>query len=372
MSKKKKEELQFYSLDNILKRNAHYNVIIGERSNGKTTAVLKYCLKHFVETGKETAYIRRYEDDLKGSKGESVFSGLLNLGGSNYIEEITEGHYTTIVYRGRTWYLAVYDEIEEKLQLQPQPFARAFALTQQERYKGLSYPDIDTVLFDEFLTRGYYLHDEFITYMNLLSTIIRQRDGIKIFMLGNTVNKYSPYFAEMGLKHVKDMKKGSIDLYTYGKTELKVAVEFADFPSKEKPSDVYFAFDNPRLNMITGQGMVWEIAIYPHAPMKWKPKDIMLTYFIIFEGDTLQCEIIAVSGTVFTFIHRKTTELQDPDHDLIFTPDYDPRHNWRRKLTKPFDQIGRRIAWFYAADKVYYQDNEVGEVVRNYLQFSNT
>ena len=106
--------------------------------------------------------------------------------------------------------------------------------------------------------------------------------------------------------------------------------------------------------------------------MKWKPKDILLTYFIIFEGDTLQCEIIVVSGTVFTFIHRKTTELQDPDHDLIFTPDYDPRHNWRRKLTKPFDQIGRKIAWFYAADKVYYQDNEVGEVVRNYLQFCNT
>ena len=36
-------------------------------------------------------------------------------------------------------------------------------------------------------------------FMNVLSTIIRDRENIKIFMLGNTVNKYCPYFDEMGL-----------------------------------------------------------------------------------------------------------------------------------------------------------------------------
>ena len=37
--------MEFYSLDNILKNNAHYNIIIGERSNGKTYACLKYGLE---------------------------------------------------------------------------------------------------------------------------------------------------------------------------------------------------------------------------------------------------------------------------------------------------------------------------------------
>lgn len=362
----RKKELKFYDLEPILAKNAHYNIIIGERSNGKTTAVLKYCLQHFIDTGKQTGYIRRYDEDIKGQNGERVFSALLSLG---FVKEITGGLYDKIIYKGRAWYLGVYNEIDEKIETQEKPFAYAFALTKQESYKGLSYPDIDTILFDEFLTRTYYLHDEFIIYMNLLSTIIRQRSGIKIFMLGNTVNKYSPYFAEMGLKHIKDMKKGSIDLYSYGNSALSVAVEFADFPSKEKPSDVYFAFDNPRLNMITGAGQVWEIAIYPHAPCKWKPKDIVFSYFIIFDGEMLQADVVALDNDIFTFIHRKTTPIQDDTRDLVFTPDYNIKLNYRRKLTRPQDQLGQKIFWFFKHDRVYYQDNETGEIVRNYIKF---
>ncbi len=364
MARTKKEALKFYDLKNILSKNAQYNLIIGERSNGKTTAVLKYCLKRYIDTGKQTAYIRRYEEDIKGNRGEAVFSALLSLG---YVEEITGGLYDRIVYRGRAWYLGVYNEIDEKIETQEKPFAYAFAITKQESYKGISYPDIDTVLFDEFLTRTYYLPDEFVTFMNLLSTIIRQRDGVKIFMLGNTVNKYSPYFAEMGLKHIKEMQKGSIDVYSYGNTALRVAVEFADFPSKEKPSDVYFAFDNPRLNMITGTGEVWEIAVYPHAPCKWKPKDVLLSYFIQFDGELLQADVVGIDNNVFTFIHRKTTPIQDEKRDLVFTPDYDIKRNYRRKIDTPQDRTGAKLWDMYKYDRVYYQDNETGETVRNYL-----
>lgn len=42
----KKQKLKYYSLDNILKKNCVYNVIFGERSNGKTYAVLKLSLIH--------------------------------------------------------------------------------------------------------------------------------------------------------------------------------------------------------------------------------------------------------------------------------------------------------------------------------------
>ncbi len=41
-------EGKYYNLNAILKTNSTYNVIIGERSNGKTYATLKYgvkCLK---------------------------------------------------------------------------------------------------------------------------------------------------------------------------------------------------------------------------------------------------------------------------------------------------------------------------------------
>ena len=58
-------------------------------------------------------------------------------------------------------------------------------------------------------------------------------------MLGNTVNRYCPYFKEMGLAHIKEMKPGDIDLYRYGDSELTVAVEYTT-PKKNSP-DEYFA-----------------------------------------------------------------------------------------------------------------------------------
>ena len=41
---------KYYSLKNILDKNAIYNVIFGERSNGKTYSVLKYGLDVWKKT----------------------------------------------------------------------------------------------------------------------------------------------------------------------------------------------------------------------------------------------------------------------------------------------------------------------------------
>ena len=212
-----------------------------------------------------------------------------------------------------------------------------------------------------------YLPDEFVLFMNVISTIVRYRTDVKIFMLGNTVNKYCPYFNEMGLTHIKEMNAGDIDLYRYGDSELTVAVEYCLPNKKGKKSDLYFAFDNPKLSMITGGA--WEMEIYPHLPYKYKPKDVLFIYFIKFDDELLQCEIVNTENSVFTYIHRKTTELKDTDNDLIYSVDYDARPNWKRKLTKPTTDIEKKIAIFYTREKVYYQDNEVGEIVRNYLQW---
>ena len=79
-------------------------------------------------------------------------------------------------------------------------------ILEKVNYYRLNNPNI---LFDEFITRSMYLPDEFVIFTNVLSTIIRDRNNVKIFMCGNTVNKYCPYYKEMGLNNVsidpKDM-----------------------------------------------------------------------------------------------------------------------------------------------------------------------
>lgn len=356
---------KFYSLNKILKKGALYNVIVGERSNGKTYACLKRGLENYWKTKKQMAIVRRWDTDIIGKRGQTYFNNHINNG---EISKITDGEWTSVHYFASKWYLSRYED--GKLITDDTPFAYGFAISQMEHDKSTGYPNITTVVFDEFISRSAYLPDEFVLFMQVLSTIIRHRKDVTIFMLGNTVNKYCPYFNEMGLKHIKMMKQGTIDLYHYGESQLTVAVEYCDPSSKDgKDSDVYFAFDNPKLSMITGGA--WEIDIYPHCPVKYTPKHILFTYFIEFDDELLQCEIIHCNHNFFTFIHRKTTQLQKPDKDIIFSPNYDPRPNYRRRITKPTDNIGKKIAKFYADDKIFYQDNDVGELVRNYLIWCN-
>ena len=357
--------MKYYSLKNILAKNAQYNIIFGERSNGKTYAVLKYALEQYVKNGKQTALVRRWQEDFVGKRGDVMFNALVD---NDEISKLTNGEWTSVRYYASKWYLCKWDETKTRID-DERPFAYGFAISSMEHDKSTSYPDITTILFDEFITRNVYLNDEFVLFLNVISTIVRHRTDVKIFMLGNTVNKYCPYFNEMGLKHIAKMEQGKIDVYEYGDSGLRVAVEYAGTSKRKgKPSDLYFAFDNKKLKMITSG--VWEIDIYPHCPVKFKPKDISFTYFIIFDDNVLQCEIVCLENMSFTFIHRKTTPLKDEDHDLIYSTEFDPRPNYKRRITHPTSEIEKRITSYYIKDKVFYQDNDVGEVVRNYLQWS--
>lgn len=363
---------KYYSLKNIKTKNARYNVIYGERSNGKTYAVdVEEILENFVESGyvEQGAIVRRFDDDFIGiTSARSMFNALMcNGNGENVIRKRTGGKYDGVEYYGGAFYMTKFDEKTEKQQRTGAIIAYAFSLTSEQSYKGGSYPNITTVLFDEFMTRRFYLNDEFITFQNLLSTIIRDRDNVKIYMCANTVNKYGcPYFAEMGLYRIKQMEQGHIDVYEYGDTGLRVAVEWADSPSKTgKPSDVYFAFNNPRLKMITTGA--WEMDIYPHCPAKYRPKDVAFVYFIRYDGELLQCEIVISDTDEFTYIHRKTGEIKNPDDDLIFDLSPTSKPNMRTRITTPHDDLGKRIYSYYVREKVFYQDNEIGEIVRNYL-----
>ena len=363
----KAEGSKFYSLTAIEKCQAIYNVIIGKRSNGKTYACLEKIIKEFISTGKQGAYLRRYREDFRGKRGDQLFAAHVANG---VISSLTNGEWTSVKYYAGRWYLSKFDAILNKEVRDSDPFCFGFSLSEMEHDKSTSYPDITTIVYDEFITRSYYLPDEFVLFMNVLSTIIRGRYDVTIYMLGNTVNKFCPYFKEMGLGHVDEMALGTIDLYRYGDSGLTVAVERCDDPESSKASNKYFTFDNPSLQMITGGA--WEIDIYPHLPLRYQKKDIQLIYFILFNDYILQCEIVVKDGCIFTYIHRKTTEIQSWDRDIIFTTEYSPLPNVTRNMLHPTYEIHRKISNFFKAEKVFYQDNEVGELVRNYIMWCKT
>ena len=355
--------MKYYSLNKINKKDATYNVIFGERSNGKTYATLKQSLENYFDNGSQFAYIRRWSVDVQPKRMNNLFNAIIEDG---YLEKLSGGKFTAIFYRTGRFYLCTYNDKGKPIYNENDIIGYAFSLSENEHNKANSYPRVTTIIFDEFLTNKIYLPDEFILFMNTVSTIVRQRTNVKIYMLGNTVNKFCPYFKEMGLTNILSMKQGSIDLYTYGESKLKVAVEYADSKKKFKKNNFYFAFNNPKLKMITGGA--WELNIYPHAPVKWLPKNIIFTYFIDFNDNIYQCEIINKDTNVFTYIHEKTTPIKNPDKDIIYTLDYNPKINYNVNILKPLTDYQNKITWFYTHNRVYYQDNNVGDAINNYLK----
>lgn len=354
---------KFYNLKSILKTNSTYNMIIGERSNGKTYTTLKYGIEQYFKNGSQIAIIRRWQTDIRGNRASEVFKALLS---NNEIYKISKGHYQGIHYYGGKYYLCNYGDNGKAIYNDNDVIAYPFSLSDTEHNKSISYPDIRTIIFDEFLTRQVYLQDEFILFMNTISTIVRERTDVKIFMLGNTVNKYSPYFEEMGLKNVKEQIQGTIDVYKYGNSKLKVSVEYCKASGKSKENSFYFAFDNPKLEMIkTG---AWELDIFPHCPIKYRPKDILFIYFIEFGGELFQCEIVNKDNNMFTYIHEKTTPLKNSSNDLIYSLDFNPQINYNRNIYITPSEITKKVKSFFIMDKVYYQDNNVGNTIANYLK----
>lgn len=356
---------KYYSPGAINRKNATYNVIFGERSNGKTYALLKQSIEYYLKDGSQTAYVRRWQEDITGRRASRLFSALCENG---EVEKLSKGEYTGVHYWAGKWFLCTYDENGKPIYSDQDIICFSFALSAGEHDKSTSFPKINTIVFDEFLTNKIYLQDEFVLFMNTISTIVRKRDNVKIYMLGNTVNKYCPYFAEMGLEHIQKQKQGTIDVYKYGESKLTVAVEYcASVQDKNSPTvNKYFAFNNPKLEMITGGA--WELSLYPHLPFKYKPKNVVLTYYIEFNDNIFACEIIELDDQVFTYIHAKTTPISKPDNQLIYSLDYNSKPNYNRNMFNPMTKAQQRILWFFKHDKVFYQNNNIGDAISNYLK----
>lgn len=357
---------KYYTLDKILSKNCVYNLIIGERSNGKTYSALKYALDRYFKYGEKFAIIRRWNEDIKGRRASDIFNALID---NNEISKMSNKEYDTIQYYAGKFYRAKIADDTIVCNKDFDNCGYIFSLSDNEHNKSISYPNVQTIIFDEFITNRIYLIDEFVIFMNTLSTIIRQRKDVKIFMLGNTINKYCPYFEEFGLSNIRKQKQGTIDVYTYGDTRLTLAVEYCDtIKNKTKDNNnFYYAFNNPKLNMITTGA--WQLDIYPHLPVKYKPSDILFIYYIEFDYELFQCEIIEIDNSqIFTYIHIKTTPIKDYENSLIYGLDNNGYINYNKNIFKPINRLQERVMKFFKIEKVFYQNNSVGDTINNYLK----
>ena len=106
-------KMKFYSGKNIRAKNALYNVIFGERSNGKTFDVLREAFREYIDSGEQNqlALVRRWDEDFVGANSaRTSYDALMHDGnGKNQIKIISDGKYDGVEYYAGKYFLTVYD-----------------------------------------------------------------------------------------------------------------------------------------------------------------------------------------------------------------------------------------------------------------------
>lgn len=224
---------EYYTTDRILSKPAEYYISIGNRCNGKTTAWCIHLIDEYFKNGGQFGKIER-----TGFIGnDDIYLSWFTKYAQNYCRE-KYNHYIDVV--GHNYYLVDMDneylpleKNQRRARKNYKPFGKTFSLGLEVKYKSTEYPQITTLIFEEFtLINQYgYLEHEVDHFLSLLSTINRQRNNLKVVLIGNTISKYNPYFELLGIKINKlHLKQGDI-AYLKDKTYkrgARIVIEFAE------------------------------------------------------------------------------------------------------------------------------------------------
>lgn len=361
--------IKFWTPKKIDEIGALYNMVIGERGNGKTTAIMYKILENFVKRGEMGVIIRRLETQITGNRAQQLWQAINGLG---WVSELTEGEYDRVVVRSSKCYLARYDEEVDRVIPSHEHFCNILALSQAEHNKSISFPDVTTILFDEFLTTNTRLKDEFDMFKSTVSTIVRHRRNAKVYLLGNTVTSRSIYFSEFGVRNVRDMKQGTIGVSTRKDKEGKdfnfLALEYCAPTEGGKESDVMFLFESDKRSM-EADG-IFMTGSYPRPTHDYKGKDVMATIHFTDEAEIdLTMRIIRAGRNPFLLVHQNKHNESDFRHyDATYSliPSAD-----RRTYMDPTRSYGNRataiIALLIDEDRIFFATDEAGQRFTDYV-----
>lgn len=343
-----------------LKRDKYF-VLCSERSVGKTTNVLLFGMVAHEVAGTQIIYIRQHADMITPKNARTLMDTILSFG---YVEKVTHGIWSNVRYWAGGWYYCNYDDNGKVSEQDKKPFMVCLGLNQNEYIKSVgNYPEGNIIIFDEFVSR-YYQQDEFILFADVLKTIIRERPDPLVFMLGNTLDRYNQYFAEMELLGVTtSMPLGEhTEVITSKGTPI-----YVEFVTREKTKQkltlnkLFFGFKNKKLGSITGDD--WVIIPMQHIDSTDTDREVITkNLYVTYEGQLLNLEV-CYSPKYGTHVcaHFATKIYKD---SRIYSVDMmiDSRYRYRWG----YDKLDRLVWTLYERKKFYYANNSVGVLIDKY------
>lgn len=199
--------MHYYDYSRILSYNAPVNILIGERGVGKSFGAKDYVISQNIKKDSQFIYLRRYENELK-----EIFDN-------------KKDYFDDIKYKYPNYNLHASNK---KFFINDFVFGTAKRMTGAQDLKSSTHEKVKTIIIDEYFiekNRRYYLPNEGMILLSIFDSIIRNRDDVKIFILGNAVEgiEYSPLFTffDLSMPYGNDIKlfKENTILVQYMKNE---------------------------------------------------------------------------------------------------------------------------------------------------------
>lgn len=295
---------KYYNINRIKKLNCEYNMILGERSNGKSYAIKHLCINDAIKDENcKFLYLRRWDIEIKNSMVNRYFL--------DYdVQKETNKEYDFIECYAGTIYLC--NNVDGKTK-RNKKIGYTLALTAEQHYTSGVFSDVKNIIFEEFISRDYYMPQEPTRLMQLISTIAR-RNIIKVWMIGNTISRLCPYFSEWSLVRIPKQEQGTIDIYKYRTDEkdengndiiVKIAVEYCQ--NSGNNSKMFFGQNS---KMITSGA--WQSESQPHLQKSIKFYRIDYEIVVQFQNYKFLCQLLSDKKTndLLWYVMPKTTEIK--------------------------------------------------------------
>lgn len=382
------KEIVHYSIDEIDKKGALFNIIWGERSNGKSYQVKhkkgvesylfgqntylssftdkEKIFNHVVKSGSRFILMRRWKEEITTEKIEKYFADVDVL-------KLTDGKYNCITMYRKTLYLSNYN-YETGKTTRHEVIGYVVALSTEQNYAGASYLDVSDIIFEEFMSRSVYLSDESSKLLNFWSTVDRQRGTTRVWLVGNTISRVCPYLTDWDLQSIisrqkqgeiicKWMDTGDIDKETGKPIQVKLAIEYC-----KSNNHTSYAFGTHKDMINKGD---WQSDPQPHLPKSKKCYKIL--YRIVFQYQSFKFigEYLKDNETHDTiwFVYPYNGQIKDNIlviSDVIKTSPY-----WQRdiyNLSVNNDKL-KKLCQTFRENKIFYSSDLCGTDFKQVIDF---
>ena len=376
-----------YNLDPIDKEGANFNLIWGEKANGKSyqvkhkKGIFKYLeetldyntfytdrlkvIERLVKEKSRFILLRRFKEELTSSWIEAYFSDV-------DIEKLTSGEYNMITMFRKELYLSFYD-IEKHKTKRGEKIGYAIALSTEQNFAGGSFLDCNDIIFEEFMSRTYYLKDEPNKLMTFYSTVDRKRGTTRLWMVGNTVTRVCPYIQDWGLsKFMFKMKQGEIKTLWLPTTEVD-----------EEGRDIYVKLAIEHCKSAGGSNFVigthanstnkgeWQSDPQPHLPKSYNEYKFLFKIMFAYKTFKWIAELLQDKETKDIVWFLKPYQGEIDNKTLVFSDIIKPSKYYQRDIynTTIKNERIRNILSTFKENKIFYATDLCGTEFKQSIDF---